>query len=183
MSAALRETAKGEHVFGFCATIESAQLADGAHRLTCVVRKEHDFGHRDPLDPSRAVCREPGPPSAAGEPVSRGEGLEIGAAHSPLPVPGLCRVRYVDRHSVDELRRQYSELAAVPFVPLDVIDDGEKLNTIAPESQDFVIASHFLEHTQDPIGTIRRHLQVIRQGGILFVAVPDKRFSFDVNRP
>jgi SAM-dependent methyltransferase len=66
---------------------------------------------------------------------------------------------------------------------VDVIDDGEKLNTIADGSQDFVIANHFLEHTQDPIGTVRRFLAVLRPGGVLYVTVPDKRFTFDTDRP
>jgi predicted SAM-dependent methyltransferase len=184
VSAALRETAKGEHVFGFCATIESAQLGDGAHRLSCVVRK----GNTTSVITTRSIqavrCAvSKGHKALLASRFLRGAGLEIGALHSPLPVPALCRVRYVDRYSVEELRREYPPLAAVPLVPVDVIDDGEKLETIEPESQDFVIASHFLEHTQDPIGTIRRHLHVIRPGGLLFVAVPDKRFSFDVKRP
>jgi predicted SAM-dependent methyltransferase len=184
VKAALVETAKAEHVFGFRATVESAQFSDGEHRLSCVIRKGETTSTIATLSIQVVRCAvSQGPQALLASRFLRGAGLEIGALHSPLPVPSACRVRYVDRHSVDELRREYSELAAVPFVPVDVIDDGEKLNTIAPESQDFVIASHFLEHTQDPIGTIRRHLQVIRPGGILFVAVPDKRFSFDVNRP
>ena len=63
-------------------------------------------------------------------------------------------VRYVDRMWTDELRREYPELANWDLTQVDVVDDGEKLATIADESQDFIVANHFLEHTEDPVGTI-----------------------------
>ena len=113
----------------------------------------------------------------------RGEGLEVGALHEPLPVRRGVRVRYVDRHSVDQLRRHYPELRDRQLVPVDVIDDGETLATVPDASVDFVVANHFLEHTQDPIGTLGHHLRVLRHGGILFLAVPDKRRTFDAGRP
>jgi len=48
---------------------------------------------------------------------------------------------------------------------------------------DFIIASHFLEHTQNPIQTIETHLSKIKIGGILYYAIPDKWMSFDIDRP
>jgi SAM-dependent methyltransferase len=82
-----------------------------------------------------------------------------------------------------ELRREYPELANEALVPVDVVDDGERLLTIPNESLDFLIANHFLEHCQDPIGTLEVHLSKLLPGGALFYAVPDKRFTFDVDRP
>src|ERR1035438_1530581 len=82
----------------------------------------------------------------------RGEGLEIGALHSPLKVPRAARVRYVDRLPVAELRRQYPELASAHLVDIDIVDDGEKLSAVGAGTQEFVIANHFLEHCEDPIG-------------------------------
>lgn len=113
----------------------------------------------------------------------RGQGLEIGALHKPLPVSPGTVVKYVDRYDVAGLRAHYPELAAEPLVPIDIIDNGERLETIADGSQDFVIANHFLEHTQNPIGTLRRLLQVLKRGGLLYLAVPDKRGTFDQKRP
>jgi DNA-binding transcriptional ArsR family regulator len=112
-----------------------------------------------------------------------GTGIEVGALHSPLWVPARASVRYVDRLSVEDLRRHYPELSQLPLVNVDIIDNGETLESIPVASQDFLIANHFLEHTQDPIGTLKRHLSVLRQGGILYLAVPDKRWTFDANRP
>ena len=111
-----------------------------------------------------------------------GDGIEIGALHRPLRVPAAARVRFVDRMDVDGLRRHYPELAALPLVPVDVVDDGETLATLADASVDFVIANHFIEHTQSPLATLRSHLRVLRPGGALYLAVPDKRHTFDVDR-
>jgi hypothetical protein len=113
----------------------------------------------------------------------RGAGLEIGALANPLRVPRSVAVTYVDRLDVPALRENYPELREQTLVPVDVIDDGEKLTRFAPGSQDFIIANHFLEHTQDPIGTLRRHLEILRLGGTLFLAVPEKRWTFDRDRP
>ncbi len=112
-----------------------------------------------------------------------GEGLEIGALHSPTPVPAHAHCRYVDRKPTSELRREYSEKADLDLVEIDVVDDGEVLGTVPAESQDFIIANHFLEHCEDPIGTIGNHLSKLKPEGMLFYAVPDKRYTFDFRRP
>jgi predicted SAM-dependent methyltransferase len=113
----------------------------------------------------------------------RGEGIEIGALHNPLEVPNFVGVRYVDHLSVDELRKHYPELANEPLVDVDVVDDGERLSKIADATQDFVIANHFLEHCEDPLGALGNMMRVLRPGGLLYLAVPDKRYTFDADRP
>jgi SAM-dependent methyltransferase len=113
----------------------------------------------------------------------RGAGIEIGALHQPLEVPRDVSVDYVDRLRVPALREQYPELIAQTLVEPDIVDDGEQLGSISDGSQDFVIANHFIEHCEDPIGTIKNMLRVLRAGGIVFLAVPDKRHTFDRDRP
>jgi SAM-dependent methyltransferase len=68
------------------------------------------------------------------------------------------------------------------LTPPDVIDDGEHLEAFADGQLDFVIANHFIEHTQDPIGAVEAHLRVLRPGGVIYMAVPDKRATFDRER-
>lgn len=113
----------------------------------------------------------------------RGTGIEIGALQKPLPLPASCRVRYVDRLALADLLHHYPELKGLPLQAPDIIDNGEELSTIASGSQDFVIANHFLEHCQNPLKTLSNFLRVLRAGGVLFMAVPDKRFTFDFDRP
>lgn len=111
-----------------------------------------------------------------------GEGLEIGALNWPLDVPTWAKTRKLDRMTPAQLREHYPELAEVELAEVDVIDDGERLESIADGSQDFIVANHFLEHTADPIGTIGNHLAKLKPGGVLFYAVPDKRYTFDFRR-
>jgi len=92
-------------------------------------------------------------------------------------------VKYVDRLTVAQLRNDYPELADCTLVEADIIDNGEILSTVADGSQDFIVANHFLEHCEDPIAAIQNHLGKVREGGILFYAVPDKRYTFDWPRP
>lgn len=112
-----------------------------------------------------------------------GNGIEIGALQFPLPVPRNVRVQYVDRMSAKDLRDQYEELREHPLVPVGIVDDGETLRSIHDGSQDFVIACQFLEHCENPIGTIENFLRVVKDSGILFLAVPNKEKTFDRTRP
>lgn len=115
--------------------------------------------------------------------ISTGVGIEVGALHHPVKVGKGVRVKYIDRLSVEKLREQYPELNKMQLVEADVIADGETLEPIESFTQDFVIANHFLEHCQNPIFTIENMLRVLKRKGILFVSIPDKRYTFDVNRP
>lgn len=112
-----------------------------------------------------------------------GDGLEIGALNLPLALPRAARVRYVDRKPLEGLRAEYPEWAGWDIVAPDLVTDGETLAGVEDESADFLVANHFLEHTEDPIGTLASHLRVLRPGGVAFYAVPDKRHTFDVRRP
>lgn len=111
-----------------------------------------------------------------------GNGLEIGALHVPLPLPPGVRVRYVDYVDRDALRSVYPELAFVPIVSVDIIDDGEVLASIADASADFIIANHVIEHCENPLQTLENWLRVISSGTILFITVPDMKKSFDRSR-
>ena len=102
----------------------------------------------------------------------RGGGVEIGALHQPMPVPPGAGVTYVDRMTVEDLRAHYPELAELPLTPVDVVDDGERLETFADESIDFLVANHFLEHCENPIGTIETHLRKLRPGGVAVLRGP-----------
>jgi len=113
----------------------------------------------------------------------KGEGLEIGALHEPEKVPRGARVRYVDWKPLEELRRSYPELRDRELVEVHIVDDGSRLGSVADASQDFVIAAHVIEHLEDPIGALVNYLRVLKYGGVIFLAIPDKRHTFDKDRP
>ncbi len=113
----------------------------------------------------------------------RGSGIEIGALNEPMKVPPGTLVRYVDLRTPAELALHYPQLEPRSLIPIDVVDDGEKLSTFADGSIDFIIANQMLEHCENPLGTIRQHLRKVKPGGSLFYALPDKRVTFDAQRP
>jgi SAM-dependent methyltransferase len=45
-----------------------------------------------------------------------------------------------------------------------------------------VIANHVLEHCRDPIRALQSMLRVTAADGVLFLAIPDKRYTFDRKR-
>jgi SAM-dependent methyltransferase len=112
-----------------------------------------------------------------------GTGIEVGALHNPLPVPEGVAVRYVDRLPTEELRKHYPEFAEGKLVHVDIVDDGEVLATVADGSLDFVIANQVFEHFRNPLGAVANFMRVLKPGGILYLAVPDKRYGCDQDRP
>jgi SAM-dependent methyltransferase len=112
-----------------------------------------------------------------------GEGIEVGPLNEPLRLPPWARARYVDRLPLAELRAHYPELDGTPLVDPDILDDGETLGSIGDGSVDFVVANHFLEHCQSPITALATFCRVVRPGGTVYLAIPDKRFTFDETRP
>jgi predicted SAM-dependent methyltransferase len=108
-----------------------------------------------------------------------GFGIEIGALCHPLKVDG---VTYIDRFDQKGLNKQYPEIPTDIMCRVDAVDDGEILEGIDSSSQDFVIANHFLEHCKNPIQTIGNWLRVLKSGGIIFCAIPNKDECFDKDR-
>ena len=112
-----------------------------------------------------------------------GDGIEIGALSAPLELTGnarVSRVRYVDRFPKAELLLLFPELQAdagkirEPDVLCEII---EGLPAFADDSLDFVIACHLIEHLPDPVHFLRESWRVLRAGGRLFLAVPDRRYT------
>lgn len=112
----------------------------------------------------------------------QGDGIEIGALHNPLPVPAGARVRYVDHLDEAGLRAHYPELGDVAFAPVSIIGSAEDLSAVPDESVDFVIANHLLEHLEYPIRGLLEFQRVLKPHGILYLALPDQRQTFDVKR-
>jgi SAM-dependent methyltransferase len=113
----------------------------------------------------------------------KGDGIEIGALHLPLKIYSGARVKYVDRFSVSDLRQHYPELSKRELVDVDILDDGEKLDSIADGTLDFVLANQVIEHTEDPISSVSNWLRVLRRGGSLYLSIPNKDKTFDSKRP
>jgi predicted SAM-dependent methyltransferase len=117
-----------------------------------------------------------------------GSGIEIGALAFPLRMPPGVKVRYVDylpREDLIQVNRKtlaFANLDPRGIPEIDVVDDAARLARFADGSVDFVVANHVIEHMEDPIDALGHMLRVIRLGGILFLAVPDARHTYDAAR-
>jgi SAM-dependent methyltransferase len=114
-----------------------------------------------------------------------GEGIEIGPGHVPFPVPASVSVRYVDRWSPAANSSLFPELGDRPAFPDPHVVanlDVDRLAPIPERSQDFVIASHVLEHLANPLAMFVEIHRVLRQGGLLVLLLPDRHKTFDRNR-
>jgi SAM-dependent methyltransferase len=112
-----------------------------------------------------------------------GSGLEIGAFDAPYRHRPGVKARYVDRFTVEQLKRLHPTLAHLRLVPVEIVDDVECLRTIPNESQDFVVANHVLEHVQNPLQALLAIFRVLKPGGVACLSLPDRRKCFDRDRP
>jgi hypothetical protein len=116
--------------------------------------------------------------------------LELGAGYNPVaPKSGGWKTHVVDHATRGELQKKY----ATGGVDTDLIEDvdtiwrGGSLHEAVPADLlnhvDLIIASHVLEHIPDLIGFFQSASQLVRFGGLLSVALPDRRYCFDCFRP
>lgn len=117
-----------------------------------------------------------------------GKGLEIGPSFNPLlrKAEGYD-VEIVDHLSAEGLREKYrnANVDLTMIEEVDYVSDGGLISDLVgkPHAFDFCIALHVIEHTVDLIGFLRDCQTLLKETGVLVLAVPDKRYSFDVLRP
>jgi SAM-dependent methyltransferase len=63
------------------------------------------------------------------------------------------------------------------------IAEGADLHMIPSGSYDFVLSSHMLEHTANPLRALTEWSRLLREGGALLLVVPHRDGTFDHRRP
>ena len=111
-----------------------------------------------------------------------GEGIEIGALHTPVKLPKKVNVKYLDMISYEAAIKKFPDLDHSKLVRPEYIDNGFELSTIEPLSQQFVIANHVLEHSPNPIQVLLNWLSVLKPGGHIYFSVPIVDMCFDSGR-
>jgi hypothetical protein len=124
---------------------------------------------------------------------SAGPGLEIGPLHRPMVRRGEARVSYLDVLDRDRLVEHYAEDPVVVAGDIPEVDffliqpDGRTLSLVEAVQDaapfEWVMASHVIEHVPDLIGWLAQLAEIVVDGGALVLAVPDRRYCFDVHRP
>jgi SAM-dependent methyltransferase len=107
-----------------------------------------------------------------------GDGLEIGALQHPMTVPDASSILYSDILTEEQLQQTYPGSK-----PPDIVSDSESFPTVSNDRFDFIIANHVLEHLSNPIRALAEWFRILRDDGLLFMAIPDKRYTFDRRRP
>jgi predicted SAM-dependent methyltransferase len=65
---------------------------------------------------------------------------------------------------------------------VDYVADASDLYFAEDSGYDFVCSSHVLEHLMNPVKAILEWKRVLKQNGVIYCGVPDKRFTFDHKR-
>lgn len=116
-----------------------------------------------------------------------GKGLDIGPFDKPF-IPdskamGLV-VETVDRWSPEDLRRLFPEIKdSIITAPTYLFDVSSKGLVFSPDERyDFLICSHVIEHVANPFWLIHECYRVLKEKGVLYLSVPDCRYSDDQGR-
>ena len=115
-------------------------------------------------------------------------GLEIGALDRPTVTPAAGNIRFADYRTTEELRRHYASqpwIAPQAIVDVDIVLGARSLPDVLADQPrfDYVVASHVIEHVPDVIGWLQQISAILKPGGRLCLAIPDKRYSFDYLGP
>jgi len=104
-------------------------------------------------------------------------GAEIGrAAHNDYGVDAI-NIDYVkDANNGQQDKADY-------FSPVDIVAYADELPMIADSSQDFVFASHVLEHFPNPLGALTEWYRIVKDNGWIILAQPEKTRMWDIDRP
>jgi hypothetical protein len=112
-------------------------------------------------------------------------GLEVSPLFRPTVLKQEHNVFYTDYTSAEESRKKHQDYEHDQIMDIDFVwVPGKQLIDCIPDNRRFhwAIASHVLEHVPDPIGWLAQIFAVLEEGGTLSLALPDKRFCFDVFR-
>jgi hypothetical protein len=120
------------------------------------------------------------------DPDSRG--LEIGPSFSPIaPKRAGFHVDILDHLDREGLVRKYRQFGVDvdQIEPVDYVWNGEPYAELIGKTKyyDWIIASHVIEHTPDLIGFLHDCDRILKDTGVLSLAIPDARYCFDHFRP
>lgn len=111
-------------------------------------------------------------------------GLEIGGGYNPLT--DGSNVKHLDHCDREALCRKFAadgvDTSRVPEI--DFVWNGTSYSQLVGDHRfDWIVASHVIEHVPCIISFLQDCSAILDQGGVLALAIPDKRYCFDYYRP
>jgi SAM-dependent methyltransferase len=113
------------------------------------------------------------------------KGLEVGAFDLPMVDPSEALVKFADYSTTQELKVR---AAAHPQHSADFVVNVDYILrdvgwTEIPADFDWICASHVIEHVPNIVGWLQTLATKLKRNGVLFLVIPDKRYTFDIHRP
>lgn len=121
-------------------------------------------------------------------------GAEIGPLDRPLVSKAGASVFYVDHCDTAALKQKYAADSNVSIELLQVdavwgeltlaqaLQAADSISGLPSKGLDYVVASHVIEHVPDLVTWLQEVAETLSGTGVLRLAVPDKRFTFDFRR-
>jgi len=104
---------------------------------------------------------------------------------SPMVSKSEGEIFYIDHDTTENIRAKYADDPNVDcemIAPIDFVYRDNLSASVRGMKFDYIIASHVFEHIPDPIGWLNECAECLKPGGHLGLAIPDKRFTFDLPR-
>jgi SAM-dependent methyltransferase len=117
--------------------------------------------------------------------------LEIGPSTSPIAAKrdgwNTKVVDHADRNGLIEKYAGHANVDVSRIEDVDYVWTGGPISDVVPSELhgkfDGFIASHVIEHVTDIIGFFTSAAKLLKQDGVVILAVPDKRYIFDAFQP
>ena len=110
-------------------------------------------------------------------------GLEIGASDFPTINPSQGKCFHANCRNKPELISLFAlNSDDVPDVDYIISRNLPLSHQIVDRKFDYVVLAHVLEHVPDPIGYVQDLAKLLNDGGVIMMAIPDKRRTFDSGR-
>ena len=115
--------------------------------------------------------------------TNTGKGLEIGPGMHPTLDKKKFSISFLDYIHREAQREHCPTDVDFQRVPeTDILVSSDQYTKFTSECYDYIIANHVIEHITDVIGWFRELESMLVDGGVLFLSIPDKKFTFDKYR-
>jgi SAM-dependent methyltransferase len=114
-------------------------------------------------------------------PIHTGSGLEISPGNNPIVRSEFgAHVSYCEKATSEDWELNYG--AQLNRSDIITLGDKELSDVFEPNSFDYIVSSHVIEHVPDIISHFMQCSLLLKPAGKLAMIIPDKRYTFDVLR-
>jgi 2-polyprenyl-3-methyl-5-hydroxy-6-metoxy-1,4-benzoquinol methylase len=110
-------------------------------------------------------------------------GLEIGPLDTPTVSKAEGNVKYLDYMTKEQLVARHGVARdAAKIITPDYVVRSAGISGQVHELFDYIVACHVIEHVPNMVNWLEELHGILKEGGHLLLAIPDKRYTFDILR-